>query len=196
MEKFPCGFYKNKILFRFLNSNDENYLKDAINYKYTEKFKNEQITEKFLKLDSKKNVNNIISLFCPFAYYKETNQLDDIFGNYMGNLSLNDGVIFYSNHAKNIIQLSSIDNLLPIAELMYSSIKGTPNPSYTQVNKGVLSENTLFEYLRIIKTILFKHPQNISYINSNNFFPNLSLFLERYPPNIFTENIFNILLKI
>ena len=196
MEKFPCGFYKNKILFRFLNSNDENYLKDAINYKYTEKFKNEQITEKFLKLDSKKNVNNIISLFCPFAYYKETNQLDDIFGNYMGNLSLNDGVIFYSNHAKNIIQLSSIDNLLPIAELMYSSIKGTPNPSYTQVNKGVLSENTLFEYLRIIKTILFKHPQNISYINSNNFFPNLSLFLEKYPANIFTENIFDILLEI
>ena len=197
MENFPYGFYKNKILFRFLNSNSDKYFKNAINFKYTEKFKSEKNQQNYLKLRREdKNINNIISLFCPFAYYKETNQLDDIFGNYMGNLSQNDGVIFFTNHSKNIIKLGSIENLLPIAELMYSSIKGNPNPSYTQVNKGLLSENTLFEYLKIFKTILFKHPQNISYINSNNFFSNFSLFLERYPPNIFTEKIFNILLEI
>ena len=73
------GFYKNKILFRFLNYNIDNYLDNAINYKYREEFLDEKIFEKYLKLESRdKGENNIICLFCPFAYYKEINQLDDI----------------------------------------------------------------------------------------------------------------------
>ena len=45
------GFYKNKILYRFLNSNDNEYLSNALNYKYTEKFKNDK-KEKTFKIKS------------------------------------------------------------------------------------------------------------------------------------------------
>ena len=191
------GFYKNRILFRFLHSHDEKYFKNAINYKYRDEYKDEKLSEIYLKFELKdKNRYNIINLFCPFAYDKETNQLDDIFGNYFGNLSKNDGANFFSNYTKDIVQIVGINNLLPIAELMYSSIRGTPNPSYTQVNKDLLSESTLFEYLSIIKIILFQHSQNINYANSNNYFPNLSLFLEKYPSNVFTKKILDILVEI
>ena len=191
------GFYSNRILFRFLLSHDNNYFKNSIHYKYLSKYQDEKLSEKFLKIESTdKNKNNIINLFCPFAYIKESNQLDDIFGNYIGNLSKNDGVIFYVKYTKNIMQMDDLNSLLPISELMYSSLKGTPNPSYTQVEKGLLSEKTIFEYLNIIKEILFHHNQNINYLNSNDFFGNLSLFLERYPSEIFTEKILNILIDI
>ena len=191
------GFYSNRILFRFLYAHDNNYFKNSINYNYLVKYQNEKLSEKFLKLESTdKTKNNIITLFCPFAYIKESNQLDDIFGNYIGNLSKNDGVIVYIKYTKNIMQMGDLNSLLPISELMYSSLQGTPNPSYTQVEKGLLSEKTFFEYLNIIKTILYHHSQNINYLNSNNFFGNLSLFLERYPSEIFTEKILDILIDI
>ena len=191
------GFYKNKILFRFLNFNQDNYLDNSINYKYRIEYENEKIFEKYLSLESKdKNEKNIISLFCPFAYYKETNQLDDIFGNYTGILSKNDGVIYFTNYYGNLQLIGGVDNLLPIAELMYSSIQGSPNPSYTQVTNDLLAENTLFEYLSIIEIILHNHHNNLKYFISNNFFQILSVFLERYPKKVFSDRIFNIILEI
>ena len=197
LEYLSYGFYSNKILFRYLYSHDNNYFKNSINCDYLFKYQKEKLSDKFLKIESAdKNQNNIINLFCPFAYIKESNQLDDIFGNYIGGLSKNDGVIFYIKYTKNIMQMGDLNVLLPISELMYSSLQGTPNPSYTQVEKGLLSEKTFCEYLNIIKIILFHHSQNITYLNSNAFFGNLSLFIERYPSEIFTEKILDILLDI
>ena len=67
--KLKYGFYKNKILYKFLHSNNNEYLKNAINYKYTEKFKDEEkLNNEFKILSEEKNNNNIISFFCPFAY--------------------------------------------------------------------------------------------------------------------------------
>ena len=192
------GFYKNKILFRFLCSQNENYFKYENNYKYKDLFKNEKNSKKNFNFESNnKKINNLINLFCPFAYDKEANQLDDIFGNYLGKLSKNDGANFFINYTKDIIQIVDINNLIPIAELMLSSINGTPNPSYTQVEKDILSEKAFFEYLNIIKIILNKHKRNIKYINSGTrFLWILSLIIEKFPRIIFTEKIMNILIDI
>ena len=104
-------------------------------------YKDENYSKNNFNFESKnKKKNNLINLFCPFAYNKEANQLDDIFGDYLGKLSKDDGANFFINYTKDIIQIGDINNLIPIAELMLSSILGTPNPSYTQVEKGILSE--------------------------------------------------------
>jgi len=197
VEYLSSGFYKNKVLFRFLCSHKEKYFIFENNYKYKDMYKNEKFIKNNFNFESKnKKLNNLINLFCPFAYDKEMNQLDDIFGNYLGKLSKNDGVNYFLNYAKDITKIGDINNILPIAELMLSSMKGTPNPSYTLVEKDILSEQSLLEFLNIIKIILYKHKRNIKYVSGSRFISNLSLFLERFPNDIFTEKILKIFIDI
>ena len=191
------GFYKNKILFKFLHSNDNEYLNNAQNYKYIEKFKNEKKLDKEFKIKfSEQNKKNIICFLCPFAYNKRHNELDDIFGNYIGVLSKDDGVNYYINCTKNIKQTGGMNILLPIVEIMYSSNVSNENISYTLVDKNVLSENTLFEYLVIIKNLLVGHSKNLYDANKSKFFSSLGLFLEKFPSKIFTEKVLDILIDI
>ena len=191
------GFYKNKILFKFLHSNDNEYLNNAKNYKYIEKFKNEKKLDKEFKIkSSEQNKKNIICFFCPFAYNKSQNEIDDIFGNYIGVLSKDDGVNYYLNCTKNIKQTGGMNILLPIVEIMYSSNVANENISYTLVDKNVLSENTLFEYLIIIKNLLVGHMKNLYDANKSKFFSSLGLFLEKFPSKIYTEKILDVLVDI
>jgi len=191
------GFYKNKILFKFLHSNDNEYLSNAKNYKYIEKFKNEKKLDKEFKIKaSEQNKKNIICFFCPFAYNKSENEIDDIFGNYIGVLSKDDGVNYYLNWTKNIKQTGGMNILLPIVEIMYSSNVANENISYTLVDKNVLSESTLFEYLIIIKNLLVGHSKNLYDANKSKFFSSLGLFLEKFPSNIYTEKVLDVLVDI
>jgi len=191
------GFYKNKILFKFLHSNDNEYLNNAKNYKYIEKFKNEKKLDKEFKIKaSEQNKKNIICFFCPFAYNKSQNEIDDIFGNYIGVLSKDDGVNYYLNCTKNIKQIGGMNILLPIVEIMYSSNVTNGNISYPLVDKNVLSENTLFEYLIIIKNLLVGHSKNLYDANKSKFFSSLGLFLEKFPSKIYTEKVLDVLIDI
>ena len=195
--KLKYGFYKNKILYKFLHSNNNEYLNNAINYKYTEKFKDEEkLNNEFKILSEEKNNNNIISFFCPFAYDKNNNQLDDIFGNYVGILSQDDGVNFFINYTKNIKQAGGMNILLPIAEIMFSSNLTNPNISYTLIDKNILSERTLLEFLLIIKILIINHTKNLYDANKSKFFSSLGLFLEKFPSKIFTEKILDVLIEI
>jgi len=196
MDYLSSGFYKNEVLFRFLRHHHEHYFKKDIVCKYKNKYKDKKLPTIFLNFERDKKKYTPLNLFSPFAYEKDENQLDDIFGNYIGKLSKNDGVNFFKNYTKDITHFGNIDNLLPIAELMFSSINGTPNKSYTLVEKDILSEQSLFEFLSIIKEIINKHKKNINYINANNFFGSLSLFFEKFPHEIFTEKILDILIDI
>ena len=190
------GFYKNKILYRFLNSNDTEYLSNALNYKYIEKFKNDK-KEKTFKIKSvDQNKKNIISFFCPFTYNRSQNEIDDIFGNYVGILSKDDGVNFYINCTKNIKQTGGTNILLPIAEIMYSSITSNQSVSYPLIEKNILTENTLYEYLIIIKNLLFGHRKNLYDANKSKFFSSLGLFLEKFPSRIYTEKVLDVLVDI
>ena len=182
------GIYNNKILFRFLIANDYNYFKNAVDYTYYEKYKNERNKDKLIDILLKEqNIKNIISIFPPFTYNERDNSIDDIFGNYIGIFSKNDGVNNYINHIKNIQIIGGINNLLPIAELMLK-LKNSEN--------NIISEKSVLKYLNIFKDIIIEHNNNLYDADKNYFFSNLGLFLEKFPSNIFTEKLLYILLDI
>ena len=191
------GFYKNKILSRFLYSIDKDYFKNIKNFKENEKFKADKNMAKIYNLSigiKDINKNKIISIICPFMYNQNTNIIDDVFGTFIGKLNSNfDGVNIYNKNIKNIAKLGGINNLLPISELMLNSLK-KDNKYF--VDKNILTEATLLEYLTIIKHILSCHKASIIELNNNYFFSSLCLFLEKYPSKIFTEKIINIFLEI
>ena len=195
--KLKYGFYKNKILYKFLHSNNNEYLNNAINYRYKEKLKDEEkLNNEFKILSKEKNHNNIISFFCPFAYNINNNQIDDIFGNYVGILSKDDGVNSFINYTKNIKQAGGMNILLPIAEIMFSSNLTNLNVSYSLIDKNILSERTLLEFLLIIKSLIINHTKNLYDANKSKFFSSLGLFMEKFPSKIFTEKILDVLIEI
>ena len=191
------GFYKNKILSRFLYSIDKDYFKNIKTFKENEKFKTDKNMAKIYNINigiKDINKNKMISILCPFMYNQNTNIIDDVFGIFVGKLNSNyDGVKIYNKNIKNIVKLGGINNLLPISELMLNSLKKENN---YLVDKNILTEATLLEYLTIIKHILNCHKESIVELNNNYFFSSLCLFLEKYPSKIFTEKIINIFLEI
>ena len=190
------GFYKNKILFSFILSNEKNYFSNCKNYKYYEKCKSNKAIS-FYDLHSKKlSSKKMIALFCPFAYNKIDNQLDDIFGNFIAVLGENDGVNVFVNNAKTISQLGGINNLLPIIELMFSTISKSKKSKFNLVDKSILTQSTFYEYLKIIKNILIGNSQNLINANKSKFCSSLSIFIEKFPSHLFTPKILQILLDI
>ena len=190
------GFYKNKLLLKFLNSIDKDFCKTIKNYREYEKIKKEKLPDKAYNIsiglkDFQKK--RIMSIICPFMYNKNENIIDDAFGTFIGKLNSEyDGAYIYSNNIKNVIKLGGINNLLPIAELMLTSQR--KNNYFIETN--LLTEGTLIEYLKIIKVILNHHKESIVEINNDYFFSCLALFLEKFPPWVFTINILNIFLEI
>ena len=191
------GFYKNKILYRFLHSLDKDYCKSVQNFKEFDKFKNDRIMNKIYNLNiSLKDFNKskFFSVFCPFMYNHNNNVIDDVFGIFVGSLKCEyDGANVFNNHIKNISKVGGIENLLPIGELMLSSLN--KDTEYF-VDRNLLTKKTIIEYLKIIKQIITNHRETIIELNYNYFFSSLGLFLEKYPPDIFTEPVLNLLLDI
>ena len=179
------GFYKNKILLQLLNSFDKEY--PIIGLKDKEKYYNEKLN-KLIKIKlSDQNINNLICCFIPLTYEKNKNIINDVFGNFIGKLNNNDGVNNYINKNKNIKDLGGINNLLPIIELMISSLKD--NNPYKLIDKYILSERTFQEYLIIIQKILLNHENNILNERETHFFSCLSLFMEKIPSKFYNLSI-------
>ena len=190
------GFYKNKILLDFILSNEKSYFTECKDYKYYEKCKSTKALSFYNFHSNKHNIKNMITIFCPFAYNNSENQIDDIFGNFIGVLGENDGVNNFVNNSKKIIKLGGINNLLPIIELMYSTISKSKKMKYNLIDDSILTQSTFYEFLNIIKIIIVDHTQNLIDINKSKFFSSLSLFIERFPPHLFTPKIIQILLDI
>ena len=200
------GFYKKKYLYKFLLSNDKEYSQFSKNYKYHEQYKNNINKVKILDINAKEqNIKNLMCLLCPFCYNNKKNQIDDIFGNFIGVLSNEDGVNNYINYFKNIKQLGGMNNLLPIAELMLLTQSKNKNNdinsdnnyiNYKLLDKYALTENTFLKYLTIIKKILIGKKLNLYDANNRKFFSSLGLFLEKFPKRVYTSNILNIFLEI
>ena len=185
------GFSKNKYLFKFLQSLDKNYYSNTLKCKN----KNTKNQLKYFEISLKEqNIKNLISCFCPFTYDKHKNIIDDIFGNFIAQLNINDGVNNYKNKNKNIKELGGINNLLPIIELMISTLNN--NINYNLVDKNILTEKTFKEFLSLIQIILTKHKMNIIDANITNFFACLSIFLEKIPGHLYTPNILNTIIEI
>ena len=180
------GFHKNKILSQLLNSFDKEYTyKNSTNSK--KEYYNESLNKKIKIQIKDQNIYNLICCFCPLSYEKNKNIIDDVFGNYIGKLNNNDGVNNYVNKNKNIRDLGGLNNLLPIIELMLSSLK-EENP-YKLIDKNILTERTLQEFLIIIQKILIGHEKNIINEKETHFLSCLSLFLEKIPSKFYTLNV-------
>ena len=109
----------------------------------------------------KQNIKNLMCFLCPFTYNKEDNTVDDIFGNFIGVFGQNDGILNYKKYTRSIKNLGGMNNLLPIAELMYSSISKAKNIKYNFIDKSILTESTFVAYVNVIKQILLGHPKNL-----------------------------------
>ena len=188
------GFFNSKILERFLISLDDNYyVVKAIEKQKLDKIINYKLKNS-LKIKLKDNTrDNIICCFCPFALDESKNMLDDVFGNFIGKLGNNDGIIFNRYKAGNIQSLGGINNLLPIFELMFSSLKN--NNPYKLIG-NIFTEKTLVDYLILIQKILFINRKNIIEAYESKFFSSLNIFLENVPSKFFTLNILKILISI
>ena len=190
------GFYKNKILFDFILSNEKKYFSNCKNYKFYEKCKSTKPIDLYDLKSKKQNLKNLIGIFCPFTYNKDENLIDDIFGNFIGILGENDGVNYFVNNSKTIRQLGGINNLLPVIELMYSTISKSKKIKYNLVDKSILTQSTFYEFLNLIKIIIIEHNQNLSDVKKSKFYGSLSLFIEKFPADLFTPKILEILLEI
>ena len=199
------GFYKIKYLYQFLLSIDNNYYQYSHNYKYYDKFKNKGANKCLSKIKinaDEQNIKNIVGLFCPFTYDEAKNQVDDVFGNYIGVISSeNDGANNFINYSKNIEQIGEINNLLPIMELMilsnnHNKLLSTINMNNNIEVENLLTEEILLKYMHIIKKIIDGKKNNLISANNSNFFSHLGLFLEKIPSKIFTKTILNIFYDI
>ena len=200
------GFYKLKLLYKFFLSNEKEYSQFSRNYKYYEKYKNNiHKLSKVIDIGAKEqNIKNLMCFLCPFCYNNKKNQIDDVFGNFIGVLSNEDGVNNYINYYKNIKPLGGMNNLLPIAELMLltqkkiksSDLNNDNYINYQLLDKYALTENTFLKYLIVIKKILIGNKLNLYDANSRKFFSSLGLFLEKFPRRVYTQNILNIFLEI
>ena len=196
-KNYSKGFFKNKYLFHFLYQNERDYFKTAKSYKYCNKYKREKSSLKLLNTNFRnQNVKNLMVFFCPFTFNKKEKYIDDIFGHFLGIPGINDGVNIYENHSKSIQQLGGINNLLPLAEMMYSCNSKSKNISYPLIDKNILTEETFYEYLNVFKKILIDHHENLKEAYNKNIFSKLGLFLEKFPSNVFTEKILDVLLEI
>ena len=194
-KNFPKGFFKNKYLFNFLYQNEKDYFKNAQSYKYYNKVKKEKTSLKLFNMNLRnQNVKNLMVLFCPFTYNKKEKYIDDIFGHFLAVLGINDGANYYENHSKSVKQLGGMNNLLPIAEMMFSC--KSKSKDYPLIDKNILSESSFYEYLNIFKKILINYHENMKEAYEQNIFSKLRLFLEKFPSNIFTEKILNLFLEI
>ena len=200
------GFYKIKYLYKFLLSIDSNYYQFSHDYKYYEKFKNSGINKNLSKINinaNEQNIKNIVGLFCPFTYDEIKNQIDDVFGNFIGVISSqDDGANNYINYTKNIEQIGEINNLLPIMELMllshnHNKLCSTINMDNNSLEvEDLLTEEILLKYMHIVKKIINGKKDNLIFANNSNFFSHLGLLLEKFPSEIFTKTILKIFYDI
>ena len=130
----------------------------------------------------RKLAEDVKFFFTPFSYNGVT--INDVFGHCQAVFT--EGVkvhIFRALQKKVSIISGGITNLLPIAEMLY-------------LNQRILTEDVLFNYLTVINTILNDRKKNIRNAKDTKFFETLSLFIEKFPAKIFTEQILEALASI
>ena len=197
------GFYKVKYLYKFLLSNEKDYSKYSKSNIYNDNIQTK--INKIIDINLKEqNIKNLMCFLCPFSYNNKANTIDDIFGNFIGVLTPENGVNSYINNFKNIENVGGIDNLLPLGELMLLSLNKNEKNLYSDkeyinydlLDENFLNENTFLKYITIIEKIIIGYKMNLLHANKLKFFSSLELFLERLPSCIFTEQILNLFLKI
>ena len=183
-KKFKEGLWKKKKIDSFLQIL-KNY--DSIGIEKTKSktvfskkpIKLEKKFDKIEKEESLKLIDNLIFIFTPLNYYeRQENYVENVLGFLKLEFSGNIRPHKYQCLQKNLGKTGIIPNLLPIAEMFI-------------IHPHLLNENTFEMFLKIIRDILHDRNYNMKYFLDCSFFQILSLFIEKYPKNVFTEKILN-----
>ena len=140
--------------------------------------------------------DNLVFIFTPFDYFNpywdkkirndENKILDDYYNNYHLIIKDKDNSIRnhrFQNYQKKIYLVCDITNFLPIAEIFL-------------IHPQLLTEQNLELYLQIIEIIINFRKLNVDAAEESSFFMILSLFIEKYPNQIFTEKILDAFVNI
>ena len=180
ISKFKTGFWKIKDL--------QNFIKILKKYPSIEKEEKKDLKisllKKSVKVEEKKRFiyDDLISIFTPMNCYN-TNTIEDYFG--INQLIFNGDIRNhkYICYQKKLDLVCNLNNFLPISEMFL-------------IHKELLTEDNLELLLQIINNLIKDRTENIKSIKNIKFFKILRLFLEKYPNNVFTENILNIFFEI
>ena len=124
----------------------------------------------------RKNSLNLIFMFTPLnkVYNKNENSIQSVCNSlimkYSGNIKLHN----YQCYQKKLYLINMIKNILPIPEMYL-------------VHPQLLNEINFHLFLEIIINTLKFRKKNMNYFKECKFFQILSLFVERYPKNLFNE---------
>ena len=137
-----------------------------------------------LKEDKKKSLSdNLVFLFTPINYNNKVPDIvEDIFGIYKMKFSGNIRNHQYINYQKKLLYVRGF-NFFPIAEMFL-------------IYPDILNEENLDLFLQIILNVLNYRKQNLKNIKQFKFFNVLSMFFEKFPQKIFTQNILNSFFKL
>jgi len=137
------------------------------------------IEKKFEKIEKEnaKLIDNLIFIYTPLNYYEDNkNIIENVVGSLNMKFTGNIRPHKYQCLQKRMGDMGVITNLLPIAEMFI-------------IHPEMLNEKNLGRYLNIIKDLLNNRKYNMKFITDCSFFQILSLFIEKYPKNIFTLKI-------
>ena len=173
------GLWKKKYADHFFKMLNElvpsipTFIKNKTGY-----FKKSDINETPGENDPKINyIKNFIFIYTPFNLMKDSQgEVESSVGNikltYNGNIRSHR----YQCYQKKLAFVNGIANLMPIAEMFL-------------IRPETLNKENLQIFLNIIINIINGRKLNIEELKKCNFFQVLSLFVERYPKNLFNEKI-------
>ena len=179
-KNFSSGIHKKKRLTTFLN-----FISEIIPSELTNLL---DIITEGSKLD------NIVFLFTPFHHFQsswdnkkvENKTIDDYFGRHKMLILDKDNSIRnhrYQQYQKKIYLVCDITNFLPIAEIFL-------------IHPQLLTEQNFELYLQIIEKIINFRIRNVDAAKASSFFKIISLFVEKYPNQIFTEKILDAFINL
>ena len=176
LKNYADGLWKKSKIDSFLKilknydsvSNDPNKVND-----------NSKDTEKKRTL-----FENLVFVFTPMnCYSKKTNVVEDVFCKFQMQYSGNIRVHKYQSYQKKIILIGGFNNFYPIAEMFL-------------IYPEILTEQNFEIFLNTIGNILNYRKQNLKIVNKSKLFKILSMFMEKYPRKVYTENILNALFSL
>ena len=184
------GFYSENKLNKFLKKINNKFLENSDLEKYNNLNTNNNTNNKGNNFFNSNTGNNhdILKDILKYLriFYTPTRKRDriiyDIMNVYHGNFGGNEknflcGIRNFYNFQKNIFLLGGINNIIPIVELMWLT--------------NCYKENFV-DFMELVSHILFERERNMQDAIEKSFFQILSVFIEKFEKDIFTERILKI----
>ena len=129
-------------------------------------------------------LENLLFLFTPMNWSpKNPNIVEDAFCRFQMQFSGNIRVHIYQSYQKKLALMGGFSNFYPIAEMFL-------------IYPEVLTEKNLEIFLKTIGNLLNFRKQNLKIVNKSKLFKILSMFMEKYPKNVFKESILDELFSL